>query len=487
MPLTPFFPPWRSQLAAWGSRLAQPLKVFRVDTLAQLEERFAHCLPEALFPKADKALNSRDRIYTQRRTFWCFLWQCLNPQTPCREVVRQVQALFKLHDGPHVSEEDGAYCRARQRLPRAPLSKALLATAQAADRHAPPMDFLRGRPVKIVDGSSLTLPDTLANRAAYPKISTLKEHCGFPMMRLVVVFSLLSGAILNMVCGNLYTSELPLFHQLMPQLTRGDIVVGDRGFGNYVIVCLLQGLGIDFVGRSARHIDGRRRQQRLGRNDWLVRWHPSGNRSAFLSPAAWAALPKELTVRIVRGSLYQPGFRVRQVTLVTTLLDDTLYPAEQILRAYLRRWRLEMCLDDLKTTLGMEMLRCLSPAMVEKEAVLYLIAHNLIRIVMAQAALAYEVPIQRLSFKGCLDAVRQFNHAMCQARTKRKRHQLWEELLRTVAADQVPDRPDRREPRAIKRKKNRYPNLNAPRHKFRDHLKRHARRTKSRLRKLMLK
>jgi len=488
MPLTtPFFPLWRSQLAAWGSRLADPLTVLRVATLAQLEERFADCLPEELFPKAAKALNSRDRIYTPRRTFWCFLSQCLSPHTSCREVVRQVQALFKLHDGPHVSEEDGAYCRARQRLPLTQLSKALLATAQAAEGQAPPSDFLGGRPVKIVDGSSVTLPDTPANRAAYPKISTLKVSCGFPMMRLVVMFSLLSGAILNMVCGNMYTSELPLFHQLMKQLARADIVLGDRGFGNYVILCLLQAFGIDFLGRSARKIDGRRRLLRLGRNDWLVRWRPSMNPSAFLSTEAWAALPKELSVRIVRGSLYRPGFRVRQVSLVTTLLDAAVYPAEQILRAYLRRWRLEMCLDDLKTTLGMEMLRCQSPAMVEKEALLYLIAHNLIRIVMAQAARAYQVPIDRLSFKGCLDALRQFNHAMCQARSKRKRRQLWEELLRTLAADQVPDRPDRREPRAIKRKKNRYPRLNAPRHKFRDHLKRNARRTKSRLRKLILK
>ena len=212
--LTPFFPLWRSQLAAWGPRLAEHLAVLRVATLAQLEERFADCLPELLFAKADKALNSRDRIYTPWRTFWCFLCQCLNPHTSCREAVRQVQAL--------------------------------------------------------------------------------------------------------------YTSELPLFHQLMQHLSRGDIVLGDRGFGNYVIVCLLQSLGIDFLGRSARKVDARRRLQ---------------------------------------------------VTLVTTLLDAALYPAEQILRAYLRRWRLEMCLDDLKTTLGMEMLRCQSPAMVQKEALLYRRAH----------------------------------------------------------------------------------------------------------------
>ena len=192
-------------------------------------------------------------------------------------------------------------------------------------------------------------------------------------------------------------------------------------------------------------------------------------------------------VRIVRGSLWRKGFRIRQVTLVTTLVDPQLYPAEEILQAYLRRWRLEMCFDDLKTTMGMEMLRCKSPARIQKELLMFLVAHNLIRLLIIQAVQTHRVAIERISFKGSIDALRQFTQAICQAPTKRKRRQLWEELLRALAADLLPDRPGRREPRAIKRIKHKYPRLDRSRTKFKDHPKRNLRRTRARLRRLGLK
>jgi hypothetical protein len=193
-----------------------------------------------------------------------------------------------------------------------------------------------------------------------------------------------------------------------------------------------------------------------------------------------------MTLRAVKGSCYRKGFRVRRLTVVTTLLDPELYPAQQILQAYLRRWRLEMCLDDLKTSLQMETLRGRAPATLQREMFARLIAHNLVRCTMAQAASQHTVPLERLSFKGSLDAVRHFSHAMAQARSRPRRQRLWQLLLQTLAQDLVPERPGRREPRAIKRKKNKYPRLDAPRDKFRDHLKRNDRRKLSRLRKLGL-
>jgi hypothetical protein len=193
-----------------------------------------------------------------------------------------------------------------------------------------------------------------------------------------------------------------------------------------------------------------------------------------------------MTVRAIKGSCYRKGFRVRQVTVVTTLLDPQLYPAAEILQAYLRRWRLEMCLDDLKTSLHMEFLRSRTPEMVRKELYARLIAHNLIRCTMAQAASQHHLSLERLSFKGSLDALRHFTQAMARARSKAKRRRLWDLLLETLARDQVPKRPDRREPRAIKRKKTKYPRLDAPRRKFRDHPKRTLRAKNARLRKLGL-
>jgi len=481
--LTPFFPGFAPLPIA--RKLGAAFSSVRSLTLSKLEELFSDVLPAKLLNK--RPSGGRHRTYTPVRTFWCFLWQCLTPQTPCRHVVRQVQALFKLSGGPAVSHKDGGYCRARLRLCSQVLSRALTATARAAQRLAPANQLLQGRCLKVVDGSSVSMPDSGPNQKAYPNIQSTYDGVGLPMMRLVVLFCLASGAILSVLSGNLLTSELSLFHQMMSQLKPGDIILGDRGFGNYVIVGLLQSFKIDFIGRSIRKVDGRRRLRRLGPNDWLVQWQRSTRRSPLLTPEQWAEFPTELTVRIVRGSLWQKGFRVRQVTLVTTLLDPQLYPAQQILQAYLRRWRLEMCFDDLKTTMGMEMLRCQSPPMVQKELLMYLIAHNLIRLLIIQAVQTYQVPIERISFKGSIDTLRQFTHAMSQARSNRQRRQLREELFRTLAADLLPHRPGRREPRAIKRLKKRYPRLNCCRHKFKDHLKRHARRSRARRRRLGLK
>jgi len=485
---TPFFDAWIHQLAPLGSRTAKAAAQVRAYTLGQLENRFRQWLPEDLFPKAAQAANSRDRLYTRWRTFWCSLWQSLNPDASCREVVRQLQALFCLEDGPQISEEDGAYCRARARLPLSQFPKALAATAKFADERVPALSFLKGRWLKVADGSALTLlADTPKNRAAYPPIQCQPHQPSFPMMRMVVLFSLLSGAILAVAQGSLTASELSLLAQLTGQLASGDILIGDRGLGCFPVIALLQhALGVDFIGRTTRRIDGRGRIKRLGRNDWLIEWKKGYLASPWMSLQQWQALPATLTLRAVKGSLYQKGFRVRQVTVITTLLDPIEYPAEQILHAYLRRWRLEMCLDDLKTTLCLESLRARSPEMAQKELLMRLIAHNLVRCTMAQAAAEHNVPLDRISFKGTLDAVRQFSHALAQAKSKKKRQQLWEELLRTLAADLVPERPGRREPRAVKRKKNRYPRLVGPRHTFRDHLKRNDRRKISRLRKLGL-
>jgi DDE family transposase len=483
---TPFFRPWRSRLARLGSRTAHACHQVRAYTLCQLENCFTPWVPPELFPKATAHLNSRDRDYTRWRTFWCMVWQALNPNAPGREVVRQLQALFRLEGGPQLSSEDGAYCRAKQRLPLSQFPKVLAATAKAADQQVPARSELQGRPTKVADGSALTLADTRKNRRAYPPLQCADKPT-FPMMRIVVLFSLLSGAVLALAEGSLAVSELSLLTVLSSQLASGDILVGDRGFGYYAVIAWLQHfLKVDFIGRSTRRLDGRRRFRRLGRNDWLFVWQKPQRPAPWLTLLQWAGVPTELTVRVVKGSCYQKGFRVRQVKLVTTLLDPQFYPAEQILRAYLRRWRLEMCLDDLKTTLEMETLRGRSPDMVRKEAYTRLIAHNLIRGTIAQAATEHSVVLERISFKGTLDAVRHFTHALARTRSKRKRQELWAELLHTLATDLVPERPGRREPRAVKRKKNKYPRLDAPRRRFRDHPKRNTRRKTARLRKLGL-
>jgi len=481
---TPFFPAFRSRLAPMRCRTAQALRRVRAHTLGQLESCFDSWLPADLFPKASQGDNSRDRLYTRHRTFWCMLWQALNPLASGREVVRQLQAVFALEAGPKLSHEDSAYCRAKKRLPLDGFVRALAATARHGQQRAPTGAALQGRPLKAVDGSVLTLPDTPSHRKAYPPLQCAKGP-RFPMMRVVVLFCLASGAIAALAQGSWNDSELSLLQTLLSQLARGDILIGDRGFGGYPLIGLLQQCrAVDFIGRSPRRVDGRRRTRRLAPNDWLIRWNKGSTPSPWMEAAQWESLPGQMTLRAVKGCCHRKGFRVRRVTVITTLLDPERYPAQDILQAYLWRWRLEMTLDDLKTTLQMDTLRGRCPNMAQKELYARLIAHNFIRGLLVEAASSHQVPLERISFKGSLDALRHFSQAMSRVRTQKRRRQLWKQLLETLAADQVPDRPGRREPRAVKRQKNKYPRLSKPRHQFRDRPKRSVRRTKARLRRL---
>ena len=463
---TPYFPTLRSRLAALGRRTAQTL---RQTTLSQLQEHLRDLLPVPLLCAEDEGLNSRDLIYSLRLTCECFLWQMLKPRTSCREVVRQVQALFRLHGRGYVEEGDSAYVQARHRLPRQRLEKVLVATAQAADRRVGSIGQLQGRPVKVADGSTTQLPDTGENQKRYPQPASQKKGCGFPVMKLVALFSLSSGAILNVILGSLRHHDLRLLRGLWEQLKKGDILLGDRAFGEYTTLAGLPTQGVDVVARlhHRRKVDFRK-ARRLGPGDGLFVWTKGCQQSQILSASEWALLPAQITVRIVRFTATIRGFRSRRITLVTTLLDPKLYPAQELIGLYARRWRLELCFRDLKTTMGMEQLRCKSPDMAEKELLAYLIAHNLIRCVIAQAVALHRVDLERVSFKGSVDALRQYSDAIAQARNRKMRRQLWEDLLLNLARDLVPNRPNRTEPRAVKRRPKPYPLLNKPRRKFKD-------------------
>jgi len=461
---TPCFPPWRAQLAALGRRTTQR---FRQTTLAQLDDQLAQLLPRHLLAAEDEGRNSRERIYSLRLTFECFLWQLLHPATACREVVRQVQALYRLQGEAPPDANTSAYVQARQRLPQERFEQVLNATARAADQRAGAVGRLAGRPVKVVDGSTVQLPDTPPNQRAYPQPRTQRPGCGFPVMRLVVLFSLASGALLAVALGNLHSHDLRLFALLWEALRAGDILLGDRGFGDYLTLARLPLQGVDVVARlhHRRKVDFRK-AKRLGPNDGLFVWRKGYQQSDIVSATQWQALPEEITVRLVRFHATIRGFRNRKITLVTTLLDPVAYPAEELAALYGRRWRLELCLRDVKTTMGMATLRCQSPAMARKEVLAYLIAHNLVRCVMAEAALVQDARLDRLSFKGTLDALRQYSAAIARARSRQLRRQLWRDLLLNLVRDAVPWRPNRREPRAVKRRPKEYPLLNRPRRQF---------------------
>lgn len=464
---TPFFPPWRSRLAAFGRRRVERV---RQQSLTHLELLFAQLIPSWLLAQADEGANSRDRVYSVRRTFWGFLYQVLNPSCPCREIVRQIQALFCLDNRGSVDEGTSAYCQARLRLPLDILQRIRHAVAARADKLLPEAEQLwHGLRPKVIDGTTVTLPDTPKNQREYPQSRSQKPGCGFPLMKIVGIFSLSSGVLLDYHKGNKHRHELALFYKLLDHFKPRDLVIADRGFCNFVLLAmlLLRGVGSLFRLHHARHIDWRK-GKRLGKNDRLFTWSKPLLKPRYLPHSLWKLIPSELGVRVLRFQFKVPGFRPESVTLVTTMIDAEKYPAEEVARLYVRRWKIELWFRDIKTSMGMEVLRCQSPKMVHRELEMFLIAYNLIRALMTEASALYEVTLDRISFKGTVDATRQFSIAIVQARSKRKQRQLINELVAVLARDEVPARPGRREPRAVKRRPKPFPLLTEHRHRFKE-------------------
>jgi len=313
------------------------------------------------------------------------------------------------------------------------------------------------------------MPDTPENQAAYPQPSNQKKGCGFPMMKLVGLFSLKSAALLHFARGTLRVHESQLFRQLWAHLSQGDIVLGDRAFCSFFAMASLLGRGVDSLMRlhQARHADFRR-GKRLGKDDILISWKKPAQRTAAWSAQEFAALPDTLTVRQIRLHLDIKGCRSRTIILVTTLLDPVAYPAEAIAALYLERWSVELHFREIKITLALDVLRCLTPAMIEKELLLHVIAYNLIRSLMQRAAILHCVELRRLSFKGTLDTLRHFADAVHASEGKpRKQAALLDSMLEIIAADHVPYRPFRNEPRTKKRRPKNYHLLTKPRHQMR--------------------
>jgi len=271
--------------------------------------------------------------------------------------------------------------------------------------------------------------------------------------------------LLDYAKGNKHQHELRLLRALLDPFRPGDVALADRGFCSYVLLALLLWRGVLSVFRlHQRRPADLRKGQRLGKNDRLFTWRKPGQKPRWLPQSWWKKIPDELTVRVIRCKLCRRGYRPESVTLVTTLLDPRAYPAQDIAQLYARRWKIELWFRDIKTSMGMEVLRCQSPRMAQKELEMFFIAYNAIRCLMVQAGASHDVALDRMSFKGTVDTVRQFSVALAQARSRRKQNQLIVRMLEIIALDQVPDRPERIEPRAVKRRPKPYQLLNRPRH-----------------------
>lgn len=391
-------------------------------------------------------------VYTPAVTVWTFLSQCLSPDHSCRDAVARLLAWRLARGMQPCSAETGAYCTARGELPEEVCSQLARETGCRLEDAAPSDWLWLGRRVLDVDGSTITMPDTEANQAEYPQQSSQAPGCGFPIARIVVIFSLAVGAVLDAAIGKYQgkqTGENSLFRTLYDSLREGDVVLADRYFSGWCDIALLQQQGVDVVIRKhqLRRTDFRL-GVRLGPNDQLVCWRKPP-RPDWMSREQYAALPEVLTLREVRIHVTQRGFRTRSLVVVTTLLDAEQYRASEIAALYRRRWQAELHLRSLKVVLQMDHLRCKTPDRVRNEFYMHLVGYNLIRELMATAASRAGVSPWTISFKGALQTVNNLAPLL----TSRITTSEWcEAVLDTIAAHRVGNRPDRVEPRVVKRR-----------------------------------
>jgi hypothetical protein len=406
----------------------------------------------------------RDRIFTPMVTLWAFLAQVLDPDSPCRKAVAKVAAFLSVTKGLDASHDPGAYCKARKRLPAGLLPRLGRLVARRLAAKVAPEQLWHGHRVHLVDGSSVAMPDTEENQAAYPQPAGQRPGCGFPVARLVGVFSLVTGALEQLAMGALSMGETTLLRTLWDSFEEGDIVVGDRYFGSYAHIALLLDRGVHGVYRlhQARSADFRN-GTRLGRNDRRVQWTRDW-RPPWLSQEDYGSLPRALTLRMVRAHCEVPGWRTKEIVVVTTLLDPKVYPAWDITDLFLRRWDVETDLGHLKTTMKMDHLRTKSPDMVRREVWAHVLAYNLIRTLMWEAGSRHRVEPLRLSFKGAMEETMVLWPFTAGAARRHDLSTFYDALLRAIASHKIPQRPHRAEPRVRKRRPKNYRLMTLPRH-----------------------
>jgi len=425
--------------------------------------------------RIDNALGDARRfwqgwVYTPAVTVWVFLSQCLSQDHSCRDAVARLIAWRIARGQKPCSADTGAYCTARADLPEDACYQLVRETGRQVEDEAPSAWLWHGRRVRVLDGSTITMPDTPENQAEYPQLKSQKPGCGFPIARILVVFSLSVGTVLEAAIGQYegkLTGENSLFRELHGMLAEGDVVLADRYFSGWFDIALLRERGVDSVVRKHQlRATDFRSGRRLGKDDHVVTW-TRPTRPAWMSLEQYATMPAELELREVRVRVPQKGFRTKSLVVVTTLTDAEEFSADEIVTLYRQRWQAELNLRSLKTVLQMDHLRCKSPDRVRNEFRMHLIGYNLIRRVMAVAAMESGHSPWELSFKGALQTVTNLLLAL----GARVSVDDWcTAVVTAVASHLVGHRPDRYEPRVRKRRPKTYKLMREPRENYRKRL-----------------
>ena len=422
-------------------------------------ERIAEAIEEL-------GIEFRERVYPPWVTLWAFLSQISCKDSSCRSTVTRIIAYRILTGQGRCSANASSYSQARQRLPEEFYSKLARDIGYELDATSPLAWLWKERHVKIVDGTTVTMPDTEANQKAYPQRNNQKNGVGFPIVRITALFSLSVGTILDAemtATKGKKTGENTSFRKLWRSLNAGDIALADCLYDGYgdIAQLRLQGVDVVFGMKQSRDRDFRRGDQ-LGPGDHIVVWKKPKFDKSRIDRATWERLPETMRMREVTATIRDANNTVRTITLVTTLLDPVQYPKQEILDLFRERWHCELDLRCVKTMMGMEHLSCQTPEMVRKEIWTYFLSYNLIRTHMARAAAKCDVLPRRLSFNHARRALATFTTAVIGVSPNRAAD-LYKETLHIIACHRVGDRPGRSEPRKVKRRGKSFPYLTSPR------------------------
>lgn len=448
----------------------QQFRFLRHQFLQDGDLPFSNILSEDIVLQALTALGVcwLDRIYTPLVTLWVFLGQVLSQDHSCRwAVVRLIAHRISRGQRP-CSAKTGAYCKARKRLPEEFFSEVARQTGRALDSHVDEQWLWKGRRVHVYDGSTVSMPDTPKNQQAYPQPDTQKPGLGFPMARIAAVFSLACGAVLDLgICryAGKGQSELGMLRTLWDLFLPGDVMLADSFMCSWTELVMLKQRGVDSVCHLTPHRTADfRRGKRLGKRDHIVTW-PKPQKPRSIDRETYNSLPDFLTMRETHVKVEQPGFRTKAIIVATTLLDADEFTKSALARLYRARWNAELDLRSLKQTMQMEILRCETPELVRKEIWTHLLAYNLIRTIIAQAATQHGLDPRSISFKGAIQTLEAFQPmiAMLAQHDSDFRLYVYQQLLDAVAIHRVADRPDRFEPRLRKRRPKHYGFLRKPR------------------------
>jgi len=407
----------------------------------------------------------RERLYPPATILSLFVSQVLSSDGSCQNTVNHY-VVARIHNGVEpCSTGTGAYCKARNNLPLKMVnSMAKQAGAIIMEQQLDAWCWQERR-VKLVDGTTVTMPDTPENQSVYPQQKAQEPGLGFPIARMVGLICLGTGAILDASMGPYKgkgSGEHGLFRQLLGSLNSGDIVLADRYYCSYWLIAQLLSMGVDvlFGQNSGRKTDFRRGKQ-LGTRDHIVEWPKPRKRPDWMTKEQYQNFPATLNIRETKSG---------GTVLVTTLLSPKYVSKSELSSLYKQRWNVELDLRNIKTTLGMDTLRCITPNMNEKEVWVYFLAYNLIRFLMCQAAAHAHISPRQISFKHSL----QMWNAWSYHSLVSQHHEKTILLFTLIAQQLVANRPGRIEPRAIKKRPKMYPKLRKPRLQARNDIRKHG-------------